>query len=154
MTKVTVYTCVSNYVQIDDDTLEIQQNELINYISLNYNDYVVFEDGGYSGDNTLRPKYQKMLFRLQECEFIYLLVWKIDRVSRNILDFSDLYTEFQSLDVTFISKMEQYDTFTIIGQTFLKIYIIIAELEQHYASERVNAVLYPKVGNISILFKV
>lgn len=146
MPKVAIYTRVSTQFQIDGDSLEIQRQELINFSKyhLNCDDYVVFEDGGYSGGNTMRPKYQEMLLRMREGEFTHLLVWKIDRISRNILDFSDLYNELNTLNITFISKMEQFDTSTIMGQALLKIILIFAELERHFVSERVKAVLLSK----------
>lgn len=46
-----------------------------------------------------------MMGRIRKGEFTHVLVWKIDRISRNLLDFAEMYEELQSLRVTFVSKM-------------------------------------------------
>lgn len=99
-------------------------------------DYEIFRDAGYSAKNTDRPDYQKMMCRMRTDEWTHLLVWKIDRISRNIIDFSDLYHELQNLSITFISLAEQFDTSSIVGQALLKVILIFAELERHNAAER------------------
>lgn len=66
------------------------------------------------------------------------LVWKIDRISRNLLDFSIMYKELKELGVTFISKTEQFDTGTAMGEAMLKIILVFAELERNMTSERVS----------------
>ena len=63
---------------------------------------MVFEDAGFSAKNTDRPKFQEMMSRIRAGEFTHLLVWKIDRVSRNLLDFTNMYAELKALGVTFI----------------------------------------------------
>ncbi|MCL2082690.1 MAG: recombinase family protein [Oscillospiraceae bacterium] len=52
--------------------------------ALNIEDYEIFEDAGYSAKNTERPAYQQMIARLRTGEFSHLVVWKIDRISRNL----------------------------------------------------------------------
>ena len=61
-------------------------------------DYVIFEDPGYSAKNTDRPDYQAMMDRIRTGEFTHLVVWKIDRISRNLLDFASMYDEPEVLD--------------------------------------------------------
>ena len=86
-TKVAIYIRVSTHWQVDKDSLQVQRRELIAYAEmvLGITDYVVFEDPGYSAKNTDRPDYQRMMSRLRSGEFSHLLVWKIDRISRNLL---------------------------------------------------------------------
>lgn len=60
-----------------------------------------------------------MMARLRTGEFTHLLVWKIDRISRNLLDFASMYAELKSLGITFVSKNEQFDTSTAIGDAML-----------------------------------
>ena len=104
--KVAIYIRVSTTHQIDRDSLPMQKKDLIAYCNLilGTDDYEIFEDAGYSGKNTDRPAFQDMLGRIRKGEFSHLLVWKIDRISRNLLDFAGLYEELQSLRVTFVSK--------------------------------------------------
>ena len=90
--KVAIYIRVSTRYQVDKDSLVVQRRELIAYAEmvLGITDYVVFEDPGYSAKNTDRPDYQRMMDRLRTGEFTHLLVWKIDRISRNLLDFASM----------------------------------------------------------------
>lgn len=118
--KAALYVRVSTNYQIDRDSLPMQRQELITYAQLMFgiNDYVVFEDAGYSGKNTDRPEFQNMMRRIRAGEFTHLLCWKIDRISRNLLDFASMYQELKDLGVTFVSKNEQFDTSTAIGEGF------------------------------------
>lgn len=147
--KAAIYIRVSTHWQVDKDSLQVQQRELIAYcqLVLGINDYVVFEDAGYSAKNTDRPDFQKMMARIRSGEFSHVLVWKIDRVSRNLLDFASMYAELQNLGVIFISKNEQFDTSTAIGEAMLKIILVFAELERNMTSERVTAVMLSRANN-------
>ena len=88
--RVAIYVRVSTLYQADKDSLPMQKQDLISYakLMLNTDDFVIFEDAGYSGKNTDRPKFQEMMFQVRTGAFTHLLVWKIDRISRNLLDFS------------------------------------------------------------------
>lgn len=141
--KVAIYVRVSTQYQIDRASLPVQREELINYARyvLNIQDYTIFEDAGYSAKNTDRPDYQRMISRIRTGEFSHLLVWKIDRISRNLLDFAAMYAELKRLGVTFVSKNEQFDTSSAMGEAMLKIILVFAELERNMTSERVSAVM-------------
>lgn len=141
--KVAIYIRVSTHHQIDKDSLPFQKKELINYSKyiLGIDDYEVFEDAGYSGKDTDRPAYQDMMTRVRQGEFSHILVFKLDRISRNLLDFSAMYEEIKKYDVTFISKNEQFDTSSAMGEAMLKIILVFAELERKLTGERVKGVM-------------
>ena len=147
--KVAIYIRVSTHWQIDKDSLQVQRRELIAYAQmlLGIQDYEVFEDAGYSAKNTDRPKYQEMMGRLRTGEFSHLLVWKIDRISRNLLDFANMYAELKRLGVDFVSKNEKFDTSSAIGEAMLKIILVFAELERNMTSERVTSVMLSRATN-------
>lgn len=147
--KVAIYIRVSTHWQVDKDSLQVQRRELGAYAEmiLGISDYVVFEDPGYSAKNTDRPAYQTMMERLRTGEFSHLLVWKIDRISRNLLDFATMYAELKELGITFISKNEQFDTSSAIGEAMLKIILVFAELERQMTAERVTAVMLSRATN-------
>ena len=130
--RAALYVRVSTLYQIDKDSLPVQRQELENYAryALGIDNFELFEDAGYSGKNTDRPRFQQMMARMRKGEFTHLLVWKIDRISRNLLDFAEMYQELKDLGVTFISKSEQFDTSTAIGEAMLKIILVFAELER------------------------
>ena len=78
--KAALYVRVSTNYQIDKDSLPMQRQDLVNYAKLMFgiDDYVIFEDAGYSGKNTDRPEFQNMMKRIRNGEFTHLLCWKID----------------------------------------------------------------------------
>ena len=147
--KVAIYIRVSTLHQIDRDSLPMQRQDLIAYakLILNTDDVTVFEDAGYSGKNTIRPEFQKMMSQLRTGTYTHLLVWKIDRISRNLLDFAKMYQELKDLGVTFVSKNEQFDTSTAMGEAMLKIILVFAELERNMTSERVAATMISRASN-------
>lgn len=147
--KVAIYIRVSTTYQIDRDSLPMQRKDLAAYseLVLGIADYEIFEDAGYSGKNTDRPAFQEMMQRTRKGEFSHILVWKIDRISRNLLDFAEMYEELQELRVTFVSKNEQFDTSTAIGEAMLKIILVFAELERNMTSERVTAAMISRANN-------
>ena len=142
--RAAIYIRVSTKWQAEDgDSLPMQREELPKYVqyALGIKEYEIFEDAGFSAKNTDRPDYQRMMGRVREGEFSHIVVWKLDRISRNLLDFAAMYAELKSLGVVFISKNEQFDTSTAIGEAMLKIILIFAELERNMTSERVAATL-------------
>ena len=147
--KVAIYIRVSTLHQIDKDSLPMQRQDLIAYskLMLNTDDYVIFEDAGYSGKNTDRPKFQEMMRMVRTGAFTHILVWKIDRISRNLLDFASMYQELKDLGVVFVSKNEQFDTSTAMGEAMLKIILVFAELERNMTSERVSATMLSRAAN-------
>lgn len=141
--KAALYIRVSTRFQIDKDSLPFQRKELINYSKylLGIDNYVVFEDAGFSGKDTDRPAYQDMMKRIREGEFTHLIVFKIDRISRNLTDFSEMYDELKGYNIVFISKSEQFDTSSAMGEAMLKIILVFAELERKLAAERVYSIM-------------
>ena len=121
----------------------MQRRDLSTYseLILGIPDYEIFEDAGYSGGNTDRPAYQNMMTRIRKGEFSHLLVWKLDRISRNLLDFAAMYEELQRLGVAFVSKTEQFDTSTAMGVAMMQIIMVFATLERRTTAERVTATM-------------
>ena len=142
--KAAIYCRVSTVYQMDRDSLPMQKNDMVNYAryALGITDYEIFEDAGYSGKNTDRPAFQQMMERVEDGEFSHVLVWKIDRISRNLLDFAAMYAKCKKLGVTFVSKNEQFDTSTAMGEA-------MSALSVNDALDRiVDAVLeYARKGN-------
>lgn len=147
--RVAIYVRVSTLHQIDKDSLPMQKQDLLTYakLILGTDDCVIFEDAGYSGKNTDRPKFQEMMSQIRAGSFTHLLVWKIDRISRNLLDFATMYNELKNLGVVFVSKNEQFDTSTAMGEAMLKIILVFAELERNMTSERVTATMISRANN-------
>lgn len=146
--KAALYIRVSTAMQADRDSLPMQRNDLINYANLvlGLDDYEIFEDAGFSAKNTDRPKYQEMMVRVRRREFSHILVWKLDRISRNLIDFCEMYEEIKKYDTAFISKNEQFDTSSPMGEAMLRITLIFAELERKMTAERVLSVMIDRAS--------
>ena len=67
----------------------------------------IFKDKGYSGKNTDRPEFQKLLDEIRKGKVRRVIVYKLDRISRSILDFANMMELFQEYDVEFVSSTEQ-----------------------------------------------
>lgn len=143
-----MYVRVSTRYQIDKDSLPFQRKKLKEYCEfLGIDEFVIFEDDGYSAKNTDRPHFQEMMSWIRAGEFSHLIVYKVDRVSRNLLDFAAMYQELKDHKVTFISMNEQFDTSSAIGEAMLKIILIFAELERNMTSERVIGIMLDRAEN-------
>lgn len=141
--KAALYIRVSTVYQIDKDSLPMQKQDLQNYckLVLGIEDYEIFEDAGYSAKNTDRPAFQNMMERLRNGEFTHVLVWKLDRISRNLGDFATMWDEFQKYDVQFISKIDNFQTDSPMGKAMLSIVMTFAQLEREMTAMRVKATM-------------
>ena len=99
--------------------------------------YKTFTDKGYSGKNTDRPKFQEMLEAIRQGDVKRVIVYKLDRISRSILDFATMMAEFQEHGVEFVSCTEKFDTSTPMGRAMLNICIVFAQLERETIQMRV-----------------
>lgn len=90
----------------------------------------VFIDKGFSGKNTERPQFQKMMEAVRRGEIKRIICYKLDRCSRSVIDFVAMMEELHSFDVEFISSTEKFDTSTPMGRAMLNICIIFAQLER------------------------
>ena len=107
----------------------------------------IFEDAGKSGKNTNRPGFERMMKKVRAGLVSHVVVYKIDRISRNLVDFSLMYDDFKYNRVTFISLNEQFDTSSAIGEAVLKIILVFAELERKLTSERVKDIMIGRAQN-------
>ena len=90
------------------------------YIRTHYGDAaaqkaVVFEDEGFSGGNLNRPDFKKMMTAAKDRKFKAIVVYRLDRISRNISDFSSLIEELGRLGIDFVSIRESFDTSSPMG---------------------------------------
>jgi len=100
--------------------------------------YREYQDKGYSGKNTDRPQFQQLLSDIRKGEITKVIVYKLDRISRSILDFSTMMEMFQKRGVEFVSSTEKFDTSTPMGRAMLNICIVFAQLERETIQKRVT----------------
>lgn len=102
------------------------------------NKLVVYEDEGFSGGNLNRPDFQKMMEEARRHSFQAIIVYRLDRISRNISDFSGLIEELARLDIAFVSIKEQFDTGTPMGRAMMYIASVFSQLERETIAERIR----------------
>ena len=108
------------------------------------NPYKQYTDKGYSGKNTNRPAFEEMLADMERGEVSRVIVYKLDRISRSILDFANMMEAFQKYNVEFVSSTEKFDTSTPIGRAMLNICIVFAQLERETIQKRVTDAYYSR----------
>ena len=101
-------------------------------------DHKVYSDNGYSGKNTDRPAFSEMINDIKAGKISSVVVYKLDRISRSILDFSSMMELFQKYGVSFISATEKFDTSSPMGRAMLNICIVFAQLERETIQQRVS----------------
>ena len=99
--------------------------------------YKVYTDKGYSGKNIDRPAFQELLRDIEAGKVNRVIVYRLDRISRSVLDFANLIEVFQKNRVDFVSTMEKFDTGMPIGKAMLMIVMIFAQLERETIQQRV-----------------
>ena len=99
---------------------------------------MVYEDEGFSGGNLNRPDFKKMMAAAKERKFKAVIVYRLDRISRNISDFSSLIEELARLDIAFVSIKEQFDTGSPMGRAMMYIASVFSQLERETIAERIR----------------
>lgn len=94
-------------------------------------------DRGFSGKDTHRPAFEEMMSDILAGQIQTVVVYKLDRVSRSVLDFGKLMEEFEKNKVSFISATEKFDTQTPMGRAMLNIAMVFAQLERETIQRRV-----------------
>lgn len=102
--------------------------------------YLIYKDKGFSGKNTNRPEFQNMMRDIKTGAkgITKVIVYKLDRISRSILDFSNMMDIFSKHGIEFSSATEKFDTSTPMGRAMLNICITFAQLERETTQQRVR----------------
>jgi DNA invertase Pin-like site-specific DNA recombinase len=97
-----------------------------------------YDDGGFSGGTLVRPGLQQLLADIEEGLVDVVVVYKIDRLSRSLMDFSKLVEVFDRAGVTFVSVTQSFNTTTSMGRLTLNILLSFAQFEREVIAERVR----------------
>ena len=108
----------------------------------------VYEDEGFSAKNTDRPQFQQMLRDIKTNKPDYVVCYRLDRVSRNVSDFSSLIEDLNNHNISFICIKEEFDTSKPMGKAMMYIASVFAQLERETIAERVrdNMLLLARTG--------
>ena len=99
---------------------------------------LVYEDEGFSGGNLERPQFKKMMKDSQKIAFAAIVVYRLDRISRNIGDFAKLIEDLGDRHIDFISIREQFDTSSPMGRAMMYIASVFSQLERETIAERIR----------------
>ena len=140
--KAAIYSRKSRFTG-KGDSIENQIQLCIDYAkSIGVKDFLIYEDEGFSGSNIDRPQFKKMMQDAKDKKFSYLVCYRLDRISRNVSDFSTLIEKLNELSISFISIKEQFDTSTPMGRAMMFISSVFAQLERETIAERIKDNMY------------
>ena len=125
------------------ESIENQIELCRQYIAMHFGEeaaenVLVYEDEGFSGGNLERPQFKKMMKDSQKIEFAAIVVYRLDRISRNIGDFAKLIEDLGDRHIDFISIREQFDTSSPMGRAMMYIASVFSQLERETIAERIR----------------
>lgn len=107
-------------------------------------DFIVYSDKGFTGANTNRPEFERLMMDIEDSRISKVICYKVDRISRSLQDFVGIYAKFEKHKVEFVSCNEQFDTSTAMGKATLQIIMVFAELERNMIQKRVKDNFYER----------
>ena len=144
MSNVAIYVRVSTEEQArgENNSLDSQIHRCERYLSSNYDDPAamrrprIYREEGYSGKNTNRPAFQKMMGDIRKGSVETVVFTELSRISRSVTDFLGLVQEFETLGVEFVSLREKFDTTIPHGKLIMTILMALNEFEREQTSLR------------------
>ncbi len=136
---IAIYSRKSRYTD-KGESIKNQIDFCKNYCATHFtvDKFIIYEDEGFSGGTTDRPMYNKMLNDAKKKAFDILICYRLDRISRNISDFTHVIDMLQKNNIDFISIKEQFDTSTPMGRAMMYIAGVFAQLERETIAERIK----------------
>jgi site-specific DNA recombinase len=128
-------------LQQDFNSLDAQRESAEAYIASQKTEGWVcqpdrYDDGGFTGGNMERPALQRLLKDLEAGRIDCVMVYKVDRLSRSLLDFGRMMETFEKYQVSFVSVTQAFNTTHSMGRLTLNILLSFAQFEREIISER------------------
>ena len=140
-----IYTRKSTDEGLDSDfnSLDAQREAGESYIASQRNEGWVllpdrYDDGGFSGGSLERPALQRLLKDIEAGKVDCVVVYKVDRLSRSLMDFSRLVALFDRHKVSFVSVTQHFNTTDSMGRLTLNILLSFAQFEREIIGERIR----------------
>ncbi len=95
-----------------------------------------YDDGGFTGGNMDRPALRRLMADIEAGRVDCVIVYKVDRLSRSLLDFAQLMGTFDKHQIAFVSVTQQFNTTNSIGRLMLNVLLSFAQFEREIISER------------------
>lgn len=135
-----IYTRKSIYSDTSDSTKN-QAKMCRDYVDMHFpgkaSSFLVYEDEGATGANTDRPDLKRLMQDIELGSIDFLIVYQLDRLSRDVRDFSNIYAFLEDHRVQFISVKENIDTSTPIGKAMMYVSVVFAQMERETIATRV-----------------
>jgi len=138
-----IYTRKSTTQNLDSDfsSLDAQREACEHYIRAHVSEGWEltdgrYDDGGYTGANTDRPAFQHLIRDIQAKKIDLVVVYKVDRLSRSLLDFAKVMDSLHSEGVDFVAVTQNFSTANALGKLTLNILMSFAQFEREMISER------------------
>ena len=138
-----VYTRKSSEEGLDQDfnSLDAQREAAEAFVESQRHDRWValpeqYDDGGFTGGNMRRPGLEKLLADIRAGHVDCVVVYKVDRLSRSLLDFARMMATFEEYQVAFVSITQQFSTVSSMGRLVLNMLFSFAQFEREMISER------------------
>ena len=144
--SIAFYTRVSTDLQAtrDEGSLDTQESRLRAFLAARGEESAsvrVFREEGASGKNLDRPAMTQLMAAVRAGKIRRVMVTRLDRLSRSLLDFYELNQLFEKKGVEFVSLNESFDTSSPVGRAMLKLVLVFAELEREQTAERTRAAM-------------
>src|SRR6202171_3299380 len=138
-----VYTRKSTEEGLDQDfnSLDAQRESAEAYVASQRHDGWVclpgrYDDGGFTGGNMHRPALQRLLADVEAGQVDCVVTYKVDRLSRSLVDFARIIGRFEKHHVAFVSVTQQFNSATSMGRLVLNVLLSFAQFEREIISER------------------
>lgn len=95
-----------------------------------------YDDGGFTGGNMDRPAVKRLMADIEAGKVDCVVVYKVDRLSRSLLDFARMMETFERRHVSFVSVTQQFNTASSMGRLVLNVLLSFAQFEREIISER------------------
>jgi site-specific DNA recombinase len=97
-----------------------------------------YDDGGFTGGNLDRPAMKRLMADIQAGKIDCVVVYKVDRLSRSLLDFARIMEVFDKQKVAFVSVTQHFNTATSMGRLVLNVLLSFAQFEREIIGERIR----------------
>lgn len=140
MKRIAIYSRKSKFTG-KGNSIENQIEMCKEYISRDYGndvEFFIYEDEGFSGATTNRPKFKQLMKDVESNKLDILLCYKLDRISRTVSEFSSTLEVLEAHNVSFVSITERFDTSSPMGRAMVYISSVFAQLERETIAERIK----------------
>lgn len=121
-----------------DNQFRMSQDYVASHFPGRVDKFLHYYDEDFTGANTNRPGLQKLLLDIEAGIIDVLIVYQLDRLSRDVRDFANIYSMLEEHNVSFVSVKESIDTTTPIGKAMMYVTVVFAQMERETIAQRVT----------------